>query len=156
MFPDAVIIYVYHLIINLHNLYVIGKTGYYFFTVATGSHEVNYDQMCYNWMRDELDRISTLRSYWRRTLICPCDLRLAMADGRWKFDRKQFKLTGGQRRCIYERMPRGFSTQVRTNIPDLNVMLIVDRENVSISSHYGTIPKGVMHVLLRDNANVFI
>ncbi|KAK2190852.1 hypothetical protein NP493_66g04024 [Ridgeia piscesae] len=88
-----------------------GRNGHYLFTVATGSQEVNYDQMCYNWMRNELDRISTVRSYWRRTLTCPCDLRLAKADGRWKFDRKQFKLTGGHRQCIYERMPRGFSTQ---------------------------------------------
>ena len=104
------------LAIKCHILYVIGRNGHYLFTVAPGSHEVNYDQMCYNWMRTELDRISTVRSYWRRTLTCPCDLRLAMADGRWKFDRKQFKATSGQRQCIYERMPHGFSTQVRTNI----------------------------------------
>ncbi|KAK2190867.1 hypothetical protein NP493_66g06051 [Ridgeia piscesae] len=88
-----------------------GRNGHYLFTVATGSQEVNYDQMCYNWMRNEWDRISTVRSYWRRTLTCPCDLRLAKADGRWKVNRKQYKLTGGQRKCIYERMPRGFSTQ---------------------------------------------
>ena len=104
----------------VYKRYVIGKDGHYLFTVATGSQEVNYDQMCYNWMRNEWDRISTVRSYWRRTLTCPCDLRLAKADGRWKFDRKQFNATDGQRQCIYERMPRGFSTQVRTNIPDLN------------------------------------
>ena len=144
------------LAIKYHILYVTGRNGHYLFTVATGSQEVNYDQMCYNWMRNEWDRISTVRSYWRRTLTCPCDLRLAKADGRWKFDRKQFKLTGGQRQCIYERMPRGFSTQVRTNRPDLNVMLIGSRKKVFISSQYGNIPNGVINVLLRDNAKVFI
>ena len=149
------------LAVKCHILYVTGRNGYYLFTVATGSQEVNYDQMCYNWMRNELDRISTVRSYWRRTLTCPCDLRLAKADGRWKIDQKplkelQLKPTDGPRQCIYERMPRGFSTQVRTNKPDLNVMLIVSRRNVFISSQYGIIPNGVINVLLRDNAYVFI
>ena len=65
-------------------------------------------------MRDELKRILTVRSYWRLTLTCPCDFRLAKADGRWKFDEKQFNATDGQRQCIYERMPRGLSTQVTT------------------------------------------
>ena len=96
--------------------YVLGKLGHYFFTVASGSKEINYDQMCYNWMRDELKRISTVRSYWRLTLTCPCDFRLAMADGRWKFDVKQFNATEGQRQCIYQRIPWGFSTQVQTII----------------------------------------
>ena len=128
------------LAIKCNVLYVTGRNGHYLFTVATGSQKVNYDKICYNWMRSELDRISTVRSYWRRTLTCPCDLRLAMADGRWKFDRKQLKqlqlkAKGSQRLCIYERMPRGFSTQVRTNIPDRNVMLIVSRDNVFLSSH---------------------
>ena len=140
------------LAIKCHMLYVTGRNGLYLFTVATGSQKVNYDQMCYNWMRNELDRISTVRSYWRRTLICPCDLRLAKADGRWKVDQKQLKqlqltAAGAQRQCIYERMPRGFSTQVRTNIPDLNLMLIVSRENVFLSSHLVV----VINVLLRDN-----
>ncbi|KAI0225835.1 Mucin-like protein [Lamellibrachia satsuma] len=88
-----------------------GKLGHYLFTVASGSQEINYDQVCYNWMRDELKRILTVRSYWRLTLTCPCDFRLAKADGRWKFDLKQFNATDGQRQCIYERMPRGLSTQ---------------------------------------------
>ena len=139
------------LAIKCHILYVTGRKGHYLFTVATGSQDVNYDQMCYNWMRNELDRISTVRSYWRRTLTCPCDLHLAMADGRWKVDQKELKqlqliAAGAQKQCIYERMPRGFSTQVRTNIRDLNVMLIVSRENVYIGSHYGAIPKGVNNV----------
>ncbi|KAK2190863.1 hypothetical protein NP493_66g06040 [Ridgeia piscesae] len=89
----------------------IGTRGQFMFTIASGSKQVNYDQLCFDWMRNEFNRISTVRSYWRLTLTCPCDWRLAMADVRWKIDEAQFKGTRGTRKCIYERMPRGFATQ---------------------------------------------
>ena len=47
-------------------------------------------------------------------MICPCDFRLAMIDGRWRFDWRQYFETNFERMCIYERMPWGQSTQVWT------------------------------------------
>ena len=105
----------------------LGTRGQFMFTIASGSKQVNYDQLCFDWMRNEFNRISTVRSYWRLTLTCPCDWRLAMADVRWKIDEAQFKGTRGTRKCIYERMPRGFATQVQTNeISDHSIMCLCD------------------------------
>ncbi|KAK2162840.1 hypothetical protein NP493_1501g01086 [Ridgeia piscesae] len=88
-----------------------GDRGRYMFRVASGRNEVNYDQKCFNWFANEMRRISLVRYYWRWTMVCPCDLRLALMDGRWRFDWKQFYETRFERRCYYERMPWGMSTQ---------------------------------------------
>ncbi|KAK2175059.1 hypothetical protein NP493_751g01026 [Ridgeia piscesae] len=88
-----------------------GDRGRYMFRVASGRNEVNYDQKCFNWFANEMRRISLVRYYWRWTMVCPCDERLALMDGRWRFDWKQFYETRFERRCYYERMPWGMSTQ---------------------------------------------
>ena len=89
-----------------------GEVGRYIFRVAAGRQGINYDQKCYNWFANEMTSISTIRNYWSQTMVCPCDMRLAMLDGRWTFDWGQFYETNLERRCIYERMPWGQSTQV--------------------------------------------
>ena len=86
------------------------------FRVASGSHEINYDQKCYNWFANEMRRWWLVRYYWRWTMVCPCDRRLAMMDGRWRVDWRQYYETNFERMCIYERMPWGQSTQVRMNV----------------------------------------
>ncbi|KAI0210407.1 Mucin-like protein [Lamellibrachia satsuma] len=88
-----------------------GERGRYMFRVASGSQSINYDQKCYNWYAKEMRRISLVRYYWRQTLVCPCDMRLAMMDGRWTFDKTQFDETNSERRCMYERIPWEQSTQ---------------------------------------------
>ncbi|KAK2162836.1 hypothetical protein NP493_1501g01029 [Ridgeia piscesae] len=86
-----------------------GDRGRYMFRVASGRNEVNYDQKCFNWFANEMRRYWLLRSYWAWTRDCPCDGRLAMGDGRWRFDRDKFYKTGS--RCYYERTPWGQSSQ---------------------------------------------
>ncbi|KAI0221767.1 Dedicator of cytokinesis protein 1 [Lamellibrachia satsuma] len=88
-----------------------GERGRYMFLVASGRHEINYDQKCYNWFANEMRRWRLVRFYWSWTLVCPCDFRLAKLDGRWTFDWRQYYETGFERRCIYERMPWTQSTQ---------------------------------------------
>ena len=85
------------------------------FRVAPGTHHVNYAQKCRKWFARELERKETLRSYWGLMLPCPCDLRLAMMDRRWRFDERPSHETGNDRRCVYERIPWTQSTRVRTN-----------------------------------------
>ncbi|KAK2152978.1 hypothetical protein NP493_2378g00005 [Ridgeia piscesae] len=88
-----------------------GERGRYLFRVTSGRHVVNYDQKCSNWFANEMKRIWLVRYYWSWTMVCPCDLRLALMDTRWGFDWKQFYETEFERRCIYERMPWKQSTQ---------------------------------------------
>ena len=82
------------------------------FRVASGSNDINYDQKCYNWFASEMRRIDLVRDYWSWTMVCPCDLRLAMMDGRWTFDWRQYFETKFNRLCIYERVPQEQSSQV--------------------------------------------
>ncbi|KAK2161673.1 hypothetical protein NP493_1565g00035 [Ridgeia piscesae] len=89
----------------------IGELGRYMFKVAAGKQDVNYDQKCLSWFANEMKRISLVQYYWGSTLICPCDLRLALMDVRWRFDWKQFYETNYERRCIYESATCGQSTQ---------------------------------------------
>ena len=84
------------------------------FRVAAGTHQVNYAQKCRKWFAREMERKETLRSSRGLMLPCPCDLRLAMMDRRWRFDGRQSQETGNDRRCIYERIPWTQSTRVRT------------------------------------------
>ena len=100
-----------------YNAYVCiqGERGRYLFRVTSGRHVVNYNQKCSNWFANEMKRIWLVRYYWSWTMVCPCDLRLALMDTRWGFDWKQFYETGFERRCIYERMPWTQSTQVCTS-----------------------------------------
>ncbi|KAI0233186.1 Mucin-like protein [Lamellibrachia satsuma] len=83
-----------------------GERGRYMFRVASGRHEINYDQKCYNWFANEMRRKWLLDYFRSWTLICPCDFRLAMIDGRWK----SYKTTL-DRQCIYESMPWSLSSQ---------------------------------------------
>ncbi|KAK2167799.1 hypothetical protein NP493_1260g00002 [Ridgeia piscesae] len=88
-----------------------GELGRYMFKVAAGRQDVNYDQKCLSWFANEMKRISLVQYYWGSTRICPCDLRLALMDARWRFDWKQFHETNFVRRCIYESATCGQSTQ---------------------------------------------
>ena len=89
-----------------------GELGRYMFKVATGRHDVNYDQKCLSWFANEMKRILLTQNYWWSTPICPCDLRLALMDARWRFNWKQYYETNFERRCIYESTTYGQSTQV--------------------------------------------
>ncbi|KAI0237078.1 Mucin-like protein [Lamellibrachia satsuma] len=88
-----------------------GEVGRYMFRVASGRNDINYDQKCYNWFASEMRRIVLVRDYWSWTVVCPCDLRLAMMDGRWTFDWRQYFETKFNRLCIYERVPQEQSSQ---------------------------------------------
>jgi len=101
---------------KLHDcsLTITGEQGRYMFRVASGSHEVNYDQKCYNWHAAEMRRWRLVLFYWRWTRPCPCDKRLAWMDGRWRADYIQYYNTRGEKMCYYERIPRWQSAQVRT------------------------------------------
>ncbi|KAI0231036.1 Mucin-like protein, partial [Lamellibrachia satsuma] len=85
----------------------IGVRGRYMFRVASGSHEINYNHKCNTWFANEMKLLWLIEVFRSWTLVCPCDFRLAMLDGRWKSDYE----TKLDRRCIYERIPRGLSTQ---------------------------------------------
>ncbi|KAK2172014.1 hypothetical protein NP493_1002g01061 [Ridgeia piscesae] len=88
-----------------------GEQGRYMFRVASGSHEVNYDQKCYNWHAAEMRRWRLVLFYWLWTRPCPCDKRLAWMDGRWRADYIQYYNTRGEKMCYYERIPRWQSAQ---------------------------------------------
>ncbi|KAI0239923.1 Mucin-like protein [Lamellibrachia satsuma] len=88
-----------------------GDRGRYMFRVASGSREINYEQKCYNWFANEMRRWLLVRYLSSWTLPCPCDRRLAMMDGRWTFDLRQFYKTNFERMCFYERIPRMLSAQ---------------------------------------------
>ncbi|KAK2173006.1 hypothetical protein NP493_911g00016 [Ridgeia piscesae] len=88
-----------------------GVNGRYIFNVAPGRQKHNYAQKCRNWHAKEMKRMSLVRYYLLSTLGCPCDLRLARRDGRWRFDWKQYFETNFKRRCIYESATCGQSTQ---------------------------------------------
>jgi len=96
-----------------------GERGRYMFPVASGRHDINYDQKCYNWFSNEMKRLWLIRYYKSWTLFCPCDVRLALMDGRWEFDWKQRNETNSDRRCVYERIPLGLSTQVLYSLTPL-------------------------------------
>ena len=86
------------------------------FRVASGSRGINFDQKCFNWFANEMRRLSIVRYLLGWTLACPCDLRLADMDGRWRFDWSQYYNTNLERMCFYEKTPWLISTQVRTMI----------------------------------------
>ena len=92
-----------------------GERGRYMFRVASGSHEINYEQKCYNWFANEMRWYWLIQFYMSWTWPCPCDYRLAVMDGRWRFDWRQFYDTNYEKLCMYERMPWWFSSQVRWN-----------------------------------------
>ena len=82
------------------------------FTVASGSHEVNYDQKCLNWFAGEMNWLWELRLFLSWTLPCPCDKRLADMDSRWRFDWRLYYTTNNEKRCYYEHIPWWFASQV--------------------------------------------
>ncbi|KAK2149526.1 hypothetical protein NP493_2972g00000 [Ridgeia piscesae] len=89
-----------------------GEYGRYMFTVASGSHQVNYDQKCLNWFAGEMNWLWNLRFFLSWTLPCPCDWRLAVMDSRWRFDWRLYYRTNYEKICFYERIPWWFSSQV--------------------------------------------
>ena len=89
-----------------------GEYGRYMFTVASGSHQVNYDQKCLNWFAGEMNWLWNLRFFLSWTLPCPCDWRLAFMDSRWRFDWRLYYRTNYEKICFYERIPWWFSSQV--------------------------------------------
>ncbi|KAK2170811.1 hypothetical protein NP493_1138g00001 [Ridgeia piscesae] len=88
-----------------------GEQGSYMFRVASGSGGINFDQKCFNWFANEMRRLSIVRYSLSWTLACPCDLRLADMDGRWRFDWPQYFNTNLERMCFYEKIPWFISTQ---------------------------------------------
>ncbi|KAK2158335.1 hypothetical protein NP493_1807g00024 [Ridgeia piscesae] len=88
-----------------------GTNGRYMFTVASGRHEVNYDQKCLNWFAGEMNWLWDLRFFLSWTLPCPCDRRLADMDSRWRFDWRLYYRTNYEKMCFYERIPWWFASQ---------------------------------------------
>ena len=82
------------------------------FTVASGRHEVNYDQKCLNWFAGEMNWLWLVRFYLSWTLPCPCDIQLVAMDSRWRFDWSLYYKTDYETRCFYERIPSWYSSQV--------------------------------------------
>ena len=79
------------------------------FLVASGSNQVNYDQKCFTWVKNEWTNIDQILLLNSATLACPCGLHLATLDYRWTQDTNQSN-TG--RYCFYERTPSTQATQV--------------------------------------------
>ena len=89
-----------------------GKIGRHLFTVASGRRGINYDQKCFNWFAGEIRWGWFVRYFLRWTQPCPCDMRLARMDSRWRFDWWQYYRTRYEKRCYYERNPWWYSSQV--------------------------------------------
>ena len=77
-----------------------GQTGRYLYRVASGKTDINYNQKCKDWFNSQ--DLSTLYRKMVATLPCPCDLRLASRDNRWKQDTKPAH-SGTQMTCYYQR-----------------------------------------------------
>ena len=86
-----------------------GELGRYMFRVASGTNQVNYDQKCYKWVKNERTNIAQINLLNSATLTCPCGLHLASLDYRWTQDMNQFNIG---RYCFYERTPSTQATQV--------------------------------------------
>jgi len=90
-----------------------GITGKYIFRVASGnSGIVNYEHKCVMWHAQQKRYIHKIKIAWLFIAYCPCDMRMAMIDRRWRIDVQEYYKSGEQRICFYERIPYFWSSSV--------------------------------------------
>ncbi|KAI0213904.1 hypothetical protein LSAT2_001008 [Lamellibrachia satsuma] len=90
-----------------------GEVGKYFFPLTRSPASTGHTK-CIRWYQAEKEKLSDIELRLSKTLPCPCDLPLLIADGRWKFDWKNYVSKPRQiRLCYYERQPSEQPSQVR-------------------------------------------
>ena len=100
-----------------------GEVGKHFFPLTRSPASTGHTK-CMRWHQAEKDKLSDINLRLRETLLCPCDLPLLIADGRWKFDWKNYVARPRRiRLCYYERQPSKQSSQVRYSLDRTNQLI---------------------------------